>query len=160
MFSIIQAAGWPIWLLIACSVVALALIFERLYQLRESRVAPPALIDEVIGVTRNSLPAPDVVGKLAESSVLGAVLAAGLRSVIAEPRITEDALRQALANASGGQGQDLGGGPLAAPIAKVVALAEPGAARIQGGQQVVDLASSRHGGDYRHLPPVGGSGRA
>lgn len=99
MFSIIQAAGWPIWFLIAASVVALALIIERLYQLRTARVAPPALIDEVLGVTRTSLPAPDVVNKLAENSVLGSVLAAGLRSVIAEPRITETALRQALEHA-------------------------------------------------------------
>jgi len=56
-------------------------------------------MDEVIGVTRNSLPTADVVNKLADNSVLGAVLAAGLRSVIAEPRITEPALRQAFENA-------------------------------------------------------------
>ncbi len=99
MFSIIQAAGWPIWLLIACSVAALTLILERLYQLRSARVAPATLLDEVLGVTRSSLPSADVVNKLAENSVLGSVLAAGLRSVIAEPRITEDALRQALENA-------------------------------------------------------------
>lgn len=99
MFSIIQAAGWPIWLLIVCSIVALALILERLYQLRASRVAPASLLDEVLGVTRTSLPSADVVNKLAENSVLGSVLAAGLRSVIAEPRITEDALRQSIENA-------------------------------------------------------------
>lgn len=99
MFAIIQAAGWPIWLLIACSIVAFALILERLYQLRASRVAPPALIDEVLSVTRSSLPTADVVDKLAENSTLGEVLAAGLRSVIAEPRISEQALRQAVENA-------------------------------------------------------------
>ena len=99
MFSIIQAAGWPIWPLILCSVVALALVIERLYHLRLSLVAPPRLLDEVIGVTRNSLPAADVVNKLADNSVLGAVLAAGLRGVTAEPRITEPALRQAFENA-------------------------------------------------------------
>jgi biopolymer transport protein ExbB len=99
LLSIIQAAGWPIWPLILCSIVALALIVERTYQLRASRVAPPTLLDEVIGVTRTSLPAADVVNKLADNSVLGAVMAAGLRSVIAEPRITEDALRQSLENA-------------------------------------------------------------
>jgi biopolymer transport protein ExbB len=49
LFSIIQAAGWPIWLLIVCSIVALALILERLYQLRTSRVAPSTLLDEVLG---------------------------------------------------------------------------------------------------------------
>ncbi len=99
MFSIIQAAGWPIWPLILCSVVALALIIERLYHLRTPLVAPPRLLDEVIGVTRASLPAADVVNKLAENSVLGRVLAAGLRTVIAEPRITEPALRQSFENA-------------------------------------------------------------
>ena len=99
MFSIIQAAGWPIWPLILCSIVALALVIERLYHLRPSQVAPPRLLDEVIGVSRASLPAADVVNKLAENSVLGRVLAAGLRSVIAEPRITETALRQSFENA-------------------------------------------------------------
>jgi biopolymer transport protein ExbB len=99
LFSIIQAAGWPIWPLIVCSVVALALIIERLYHLRPSLVAPPKLLDEVIGVTRNSLPGADVVNKLADNSVLGSVLAAGVRSVVAEPRITETALRQAFENA-------------------------------------------------------------
>jgi biopolymer transport protein ExbB len=80
-------------------VVALALIIERLYHLREALVAPPTLLDEVITVSRASLPGTDVVNKLAENSVLGAVLAAGLRSVIAEPRLTEEALRQSLENA-------------------------------------------------------------
>ena len=99
MISIIQAAGWPIWPLMLCSVIALALIIERIYHLRESLVAPPTLLDEVISVTRNSLPSADVVNKLADNSVLGGVLAAGLRSVIAEPRLTEEALRQSFENA-------------------------------------------------------------
>ena len=99
MLSIIQAAGWPIWPLILSSIVALALVIERLYHLRQSQVAPPALLEEVIGVTRTSLPAADVINKLADNSVLGGVLAAGLRSVVAEPRITEPALRQAFENA-------------------------------------------------------------
>jgi biopolymer transport protein ExbB len=99
LFAIIQAAGWPIWPLLLCSVVALALIIERLYHLRASMVAPPKLFDEVVAVTRTSLPGMDVVNKLAASSVLGGVLAAGLRSVIAEPRIGEDALRQSFESA-------------------------------------------------------------
>jgi biopolymer transport protein ExbB len=99
VFSIIQAAGWPIWPLLLCSVVALALVVERLYHLRPSLVAPPKLLDEVIGVSRASLPAADVVNKLADNSVLGGVLAAGLRSVTAEPRLTEQALRQSFENA-------------------------------------------------------------
>ncbi|RYY88194.1 MAG: MotA/TolQ/ExbB proton channel family protein, partial [Comamonadaceae bacterium] len=34
MFSIIQAAGWPIWPLLACSIFALALVIERFLSLK------------------------------------------------------------------------------------------------------------------------------
>jgi biopolymer transport protein ExbB len=73
--------------------VALALIIERLSSLRASRVAPPALVDEVFNVTRASLPAADVVNRLASSSVLGSVLASGLRAVTTDPRLSEQGLR-------------------------------------------------------------------
>lgn len=93
MFSIIQAAGWPIWPLILCSILALALVIERLNALRTAKVAPPRLLEEVLSVSRSSLPAPEVVNKLADNSILGQLLASGLRAVIAEPRMQEDALR-------------------------------------------------------------------
>ncbi|MGY4828903.1 MotA/TolQ/ExbB proton channel family protein [Sphaerotilaceae bacterium SBD11-9] len=93
MFSIIQAAGWPIWPLLLCSVVALTLIIERLSSLRAARVAPQKLLDEVVSVTRAHLPGADVVNKLADNSILGTVLASGLRTVIADPRLTEAVLR-------------------------------------------------------------------
>ena len=99
LVSIIQAAGWPIWPLILCSVVALALVIERLLNLRTARVVPPSLLDEVLAVTKHSLPAADVVAKLHDNSLLGQVLATGLRSVIGEPRITESALRLSFENA-------------------------------------------------------------
>jgi biopolymer transport protein ExbB len=92
LFTIIQAAGWPIWPLILCSVIALTIVIERLVSLRERRVAPPRLLDEVLAVTRSSLPNSDVVQKLATNSVLGGMLASALRAVIAEPRISETAL--------------------------------------------------------------------
>ncbi len=77
----------------------MALIIERLYHLRRSVVAPTKLVEEVVGVTRTSLPSADVIAKLNENSVLGRVLAAGLRAVISEPRLNETALRQAFENA-------------------------------------------------------------
>lgn len=99
LLSIIQAAGWPIAPLILCSVFALAVVIERLFHLRESLVAPPRLVDEVIGVMRQHLPSADIVNKLEANSVLGGVLAAGIRAVAADPRIEEDSLRQAFENA-------------------------------------------------------------
>ena len=99
MFSIIQAAGWPIYPLLICSIVALALVIDRLVSLRSARVAPEKLLDEVISITRTSLPSADVLNKLAASSALGRVLSMGVRSVVAEPRIHEDALRLVFENA-------------------------------------------------------------
>ena len=107
MLSIIQAAGWPIWPLILCSVVSLALVIERLLSLRTRRIAPPTLLDEVLAVSRNSLPAMDVVNKLASNSVLGEVLASGLRAVIVEPRITERSLRLTFESAGRAAAQQL-----------------------------------------------------
>ncbi|MCU7370137.1 MotA/TolQ/ExbB proton channel family protein [Paucibacter sp. O1-1] len=94
MFSIIQAAGWPIWPLLLCSVVALTLVIERLTSLRSARIAPPTLLDEVLSVTNQHLPSAEIVNKLAENSVLGQLLASGLRAVIADPRIPDARLRQ------------------------------------------------------------------
>jgi len=99
LFSIIRDAGWPIYPLLLCSIAAVALIVERLLSLRAVKVAPPNLLEEVISVSRASLPGSDVVNKLAHNSVLGLVFATGLRAVIAEPRITEEALRNAFEGA-------------------------------------------------------------
>ena len=93
MLSIIQAAGWPIWPLIACSIVGLALIFERFLALKTTRVAPPRLLDEAITVSAKTLPTPDVVNQLAQNSALGEVLASGLRALNSNPQCSEIDLR-------------------------------------------------------------------
>jgi biopolymer transport protein ExbB len=82
-----------------CSVIGLALVVERMLSLRERLVSPPKLLDEVMTVTRQSLPSAEVVSKLHDNSVLGQVLAAGLRAVMADPRLQEATLRQAFENA-------------------------------------------------------------
>ena len=97
--SIIQAAGWPIWPLIACSVLALALILERFAALRTARVAPAKLPDEAITVSSSTVPGPDVVGQLAQNSALGEVLASGLRALQQNPKCSEADLRASMEGA-------------------------------------------------------------
>ena len=99
MLSIIQAAGWPIWPLIACSVLALALILERFAALRTARVAPAKLLDEAITVSSSTVPGPDVVGQLAQNSALGEVLASGLRALQQNPQCSEADLRASMEGA-------------------------------------------------------------
>ena len=93
MFSIIQAAGWPIWPLIACSILSLAIVIERFASLKTSKIAPPKLLDEVLSVTRSSLPGPDVVTQLEQNSALGEVLARGLRALNSDARCSPEDLR-------------------------------------------------------------------
>lgn len=95
MFAIIQAAGWPIWLLLTASVIALALIIERSLYLRRPLVLPPTLLDEVIRVYRSGKVSDDVIDKLEQNSPLGRVLAAGLRSVDAPREIMKESIEEA-----------------------------------------------------------------
>ena len=44
LLSIIQAAGWPIWPLILCSILALAFTVERFISLKNSRVLGSGLV--------------------------------------------------------------------------------------------------------------------
>jgi biopolymer transport protein ExbB len=98
LLSIIQAAGWPIWPLIACSIFALAIVIERFISLKSQKVIPDRLLEEVIGVTRKGIPANDVITQLEKNSALGRVLASGLRAVNSEPQISEEDLRANMEN--------------------------------------------------------------
>ena len=99
MFSILQAAGWPIWPLIICSVLALAIVIERFISLREYKVAPQNLLNEVRTVTRKGLPSPDVVSQLEKSCALGEVLASGIRAMHMDPRCSESDLHATMEGA-------------------------------------------------------------
>ncbi len=94
MWSIIQAAGWPIWPLILTSVIALALIFERLWSLRTSVVAPPGLVDRVLGEYRQQGATPELIAKTAAAGPLGRVLAAGLVNVKAPRPVMKEAIEE------------------------------------------------------------------
>ncbi len=96
MLSIIQAAGWPIWPLILCSILALAFILERFIKLKSARVLTPNLTDEAISVSREAVPATDVIKQLEEHSALGGVLAAGWRAISSNPHCSAEEMRAAM----------------------------------------------------------------
>ncbi len=96
MLSIVQAAGWPIWPLLLCSVLALAIIVERFWSLRASQVVPEALLADLDRFDAKQLPGIDVADRLAQSSLLGQLLSAGLRAVIHDPTVSDARLRQVL----------------------------------------------------------------
>jgi len=76
-----------------CSILALALIIERLVSLKTSKVAPPRLLEEVLTVTRTTVPGPEVIKQLETHSALGEVLASGIRALNNNLRCSDDDLR-------------------------------------------------------------------
>ena len=94
MFSIILAAGWPIWPLLFASIVAVALIIERLVALRRSKVLPIGLLQRVVAEYKQNGVSDTLVAGLEAQSPLGRVLAAGLRNVDSTREIMREAIEE------------------------------------------------------------------
>ena len=96
MLSIIQAAGWPIWPLILCSILALALVIERLVQLQNRKVTPPQTLEQAIEATRQGFPGEEVIARLEARGQLGPVLASGLRCLQKNPAATAEDVKDSM----------------------------------------------------------------
>jgi biopolymer transport protein ExbB len=94
LFSLIQAAGWPIWLLILTSLIAVALIVERFISLKRDKVLPPNLLDEVLSMHRNRQITPEMVQRLEASSPIGQIFASGLRQELAPRDVMKEAMEE------------------------------------------------------------------
>ncbi|HTE16740.1 MAG TPA: MotA/TolQ/ExbB proton channel family protein [Burkholderiales bacterium] len=95
MFSLIQAAGWPIWPLIIASVIALAIIAERLWSLRDSMVMPKGLLTQAVQEYRQNGASAASLTKLADGSPLGQVLAAGIKNIKSSPVVMKESIEEA-----------------------------------------------------------------
>jgi len=151
LLSIIQAAGWPIWPLILCSILALALILERLFQLREHKVMPPRTLEQAIEITRRGLVTEESVLHLEKKGVLGAVLASGLRCLQKNPAASDEDIRAQLEMAGRLAGLQLdryltalgtiaSAAPLLGLLGTVIGMIEIFAAQTAGSGQPAQLA--------------------
>ena len=94
MFAILQAAGWPIWPLLFASIVAVALIIERLITLRRNKILPDGLVDKIVVEMRQSGVTPEMINRVALSSPLGRVLASGLRNVRSPREVMKESIEE------------------------------------------------------------------
>jgi len=94
LFALIEAAGWPIWFIIVASVVALAIIGERWWSLREGIVMPRDLLAQTLQEYRQNNASPQMLSRLAKGSPLGQVFAAGLRNAKSPPSIIKEAIEE------------------------------------------------------------------
>jgi biopolymer transport protein ExbB len=94
VFAILQAAGWPIWPLLFASIVAVALIIERLITLRRNKILPDGLVDKIVVEMRQSGVTPEMINRVALSSPLGRVLASGLRNVRSPRDVMKESIEE------------------------------------------------------------------
>jgi len=94
VWEIIQAAGWPIWPLIFASVIALAIIGERGWSLRERLVSPPDLLAQVVQELQQTGATPQLIARLSQGSALARILAAGLRNVKTSREVMREAIEE------------------------------------------------------------------
>jgi biopolymer transport protein ExbB len=95
VFALIQAAGWPIWPIIFASIVAVAIIIERLWALRLSAVTPRDLLPKVLQEYRKNGVSEDMLARLRKHSPLGQILAAGLKNDKSTREIMKESIEEA-----------------------------------------------------------------
>jgi biopolymer transport protein ExbB len=78
MLEIVQAGGWLMWPIIGCSVMAVAIILERLWTLQEKRVLPASVTNHVWELIQQNQLDVKQIQEVHQSSPIGQVLAAGL----------------------------------------------------------------------------------
>ena len=94
MFSIIQAAGWPIWPLLFASIIAVALIIERASALRRAKIVPAGLLQATVAEYRQSGASDAMLSRLETHSPLGRILAAGLRNVKSSRDVMKEGIEE------------------------------------------------------------------
>ncbi|MEL0586260.1 MAG: MotA/TolQ/ExbB proton channel family protein [Candidatus Thiodiazotropha sp. (ex. Lucinoma kazani)] len=78
MFELVKSGGWLMLPIIACSIVALGIVFERLWSLQRKKVMPDYLMRQILQLHRDKKLDLADLNKLRTSSPLGRILAAGL----------------------------------------------------------------------------------
>ena len=78
MQDLVQSGGWMMLPILICSVVALAIVVERFWTLRPSKLAPADTVPQVQTLLKRGLLNEGNLVKLRDSSPLGRILATGL----------------------------------------------------------------------------------
>ncbi|GBG15721.1 biopolymer transport protein ExbB [Novimethylophilus kurashikiensis] len=94
MWTLIQAAGWPIWPLIICSVISIAIIFERFVALRESVVAPKTLLPEIQATLKQGGISKEACARLEAHSPLGEIFSSALCNANTSREVMKEAIEE------------------------------------------------------------------
>ncbi|MDH5784908.1 MAG: MotA/TolQ/ExbB proton channel family protein [Chromatiales bacterium] len=94
MFELVTAGGWLMAPIMLCSVVALAIIGERFWVLKQDKVLPSNLVAQVWQMHKQNELDAEKVKVLRDSSPLGRILAAGLLNMHHEREVMKEAIEE------------------------------------------------------------------
>ena len=94
MLELFKAGGLLMWPILICSVISLAIIFERFWSLQEKRITPKHLVTQVwqwakVGHLNNQR-----IRDLRVASPLGRILAAGLVNRSHEREVMKESIEE------------------------------------------------------------------
>jgi biopolymer transport protein ExbB len=94
VFELVKAGGLLMWPIIACSIVAMGIIAERLWAYRKSRVIPKNLVAQIWKLHQKGELTPAHVNTVRASSPLGQILAAGLVNRMHSREVMKEAIEE------------------------------------------------------------------
>ncbi len=95
MFELFKSGGFLMWPILLCSIVALAVIAERLWTLKRRAVTPGYLIREIEQLVRSRDLDYGKIEAIRASSPLGEILAAGLLNMNKHRIVMKEAVEEA-----------------------------------------------------------------
>lgn len=95
MLELVKSGGWMMAPILACSVVALAIIVERAWALRPKRVVPRDLVAQAWRQAQQGEVTEEAVKALRANSPLGRILAVGLLNRDRDRPVMKEAIEEA-----------------------------------------------------------------
>ena len=94
MWEIIEAAGWPIWPLIATSVYGFALILERAWSLRLIKIMPNGLVESVRSQLSQGSVKKESLEKLRNDSPFGEIIYTAIKNKDSSLEVLKDSIAE------------------------------------------------------------------
>ncbi len=94
MLELVKSGGYLMAPILICSIIALAIIVERLWSLRRNKIAPKQLVAQIYSMRQKNQLDINAIKELKENSALGRVLASGLMSMHHSREVMKESIEE------------------------------------------------------------------
>lgn len=94
MFEIVQSGGWLMLPIILCSIIALAIIGERLWSLQSKRITPKHLVAQIWHLHAKGQLTAEQIETVRKGSPLGRILASGLANMKHDREVMKESIEE------------------------------------------------------------------